>query len=316
MPCYHPVKGYQCDSIRTQNGKLRLVFDRKLVANHAFTEIQVPCGKCIGCRLEKSRQWALRCVHEASMFDYNCFITLTFNDENLSPDGSLNKVDFRNFMKRLRKAHSGKQYIGYGGRRRRPIRYFHCGEYGSQLGRPHHHACIFNFDFEDKVLWKEQDGIKLYRSAELEKLWPFGYCTIGDVTFESAAYVARYVCKKIGGEAAAKHYMRIDEQTGEVYYLQPEYGSMSRRPGIGYQFFKKFKTDCYPKDFITHNGIKQRVPKYYDRIMEQDDEEAMKKVKMIRRIKRNIEENTLMRLSVKERVKRAQIKTLKRSYEE
>lgn len=249
------------------------------------------------------------------MWEYNCFITLTFSDENLPADGSLNKQDFRNFMKRLRKAHRGKQAIGFGNRRRSPIRYFHCGEYGTQLGRPHHHACIFNFDFEDKYLWSERDGVKLYRSPELERLWPFGFCTIGTVTFESAAYVARYVCKKIAGDPASEHYVRVDEQTGEIYYLEPEYGSMSRRPGIGYEWYKKFKTDCYPKDFITHNGVKQQIPKYYDKKFEDDDAEAMKKLKMIRRIKRNIEENTLMRLSVKERVKKAQTKLLKRSYE-
>ena len=120
----------------------------------------MPCGQCIGCRLERSRQWAIRCVHEASLWPDNCFVTLTFDDDNIISSGSLVKADFQKFMKRLRKR------FGKG------VRYFHCGEYGDLLGRPHHHACLFNFSFPDRYLWSSSGGVNLYRSPTLEELWP------------------------------------------------------------------------------------------------------------------------------------------------
>lgn len=153
-------------------------------------------------------------------------------------------------MKRLRKHFYGNQ--------KGKVRYFHCGEYGDQLGRPHHHACLFNIDFPDKELWKTREGVRLYTSKTLEKLWPYGHSTIGEVTFESAAYVARYVVKKITGEPAAAHY------NGRL----PEYCTMSRRPGIGRNWLEKFHDDVYPKDFIVIRGKKSKVPKYYNKCYE------------------------------------------------
>jgi hypothetical protein len=134
-------------------------------------------------------------MHEAKMHPKNCFITLTYNNEHLPSDGSLNYEVFQLFMKRLRKK--------YG----KGIRFYMCGEYGDKLGRPHFHACLFGHDFADKKLWKTTDSkSKLYRSAELEKLWPYGFSSVGDVTFESAAYVARYIMKKVSGDASESHY--------------------------------------------------------------------------------------------------------------
>ena len=316
MPCYHPITAYQSDKHLTDNGKRKLVFKRQLVQGQAYDVVKVPCGKCIGCKLETSRQWALRCVHEASLFDDNCFITLTYDDEHINPQGTLVKSDFQKFMKRLRKDHVGLQPIEYQGKQRFPIRYFACGEYGENLGRPHFHACLFNFDFGDKRLWNYRNGKPVYISDELSRLWPNGYHEIGDVTFRSAAYVARYITKKITGDAAMVHYLHdFDEETGECSFREQEFATMSRRPGIGKMFYDKHSSDCYPKDFITHDGTKQKLPKYYDRCLEHDDEQKLKDVKKIRRIARNIEDNTLARLSVKERVKKSQVKLLKRSLE-
>ena len=156
MACYRPLRAY---ALRNAEGKMQVSFKRKI----GYEPIWLPCGQCIGCRLERSRQWAMRCMHEAQMYDRNCFVTLTYDDEHLPPNGSLNKRDFQLFMKRLRKRY------GSG------IRYYQCGEYGELLGRPHHHAILFNFDFDDKVLWSVRDGVRLYRSASLEQLWPHGY---------------------------------------------------------------------------------------------------------------------------------------------
>lgn len=166
-------------------------------------------------------------------------------------------------MKRLRKRFSDNKYSPIDAKYwTNPVKFYHCGEYGEQNERPHHHACLFNFDFQDKKLWSIRDGVRLYRSAELEKLWPHGHSTIGEVTFESAAYVARYVTKKITGPPAADHYKG----------RKPEYSTMSRGGrtgrGLAHQWFENFTDDIYPKDFIVIRGKKIKVPKYYDKSYE------------------------------------------------
>ena len=235
---------------RTKLGKRSIVFNPRF----GLTDrpISVPCGQCIGCRLERSRQWAVRCVHEASLYENNCFLTLTYDDAHLPSDLSLNLVHFQNFMKRLRKR--------YG----KGIRFFHCGEYGENFGRPHYHAIIFNFDLPDRVLWSQRDGVNLYSSDILRSLWPYGFSSVGDVTFESAAYVARYVIKKVTGANADDHYSFVDELTGQVFTRCPEYTTMSRRPGIGKGWIDKFLPDVFPGDFVVINGVKCRPPRFYD----------------------------------------------------
>jgi hypothetical protein len=269
--------------------------------------VTIPCGKCIGCRLEKSRQWAMRIMLEASMYEENCFITLTYDDRNLPDPPSLQLEDFQNFMKRLRKQ------FGAG------IRFFHCGEYGEENGRPHYHAILMNFDFSDKqplrLLDYGKDKQKIYTSESLERLWPYGYSSIGSVTFESAAYVARYVTKKITGALADEHYQRIDYATGEVVYLKPEYSTMSRRPGIGKPWYDKFKSDVWPSDYLIVNGRKVKPPKFFEKLLELDDEKALKAIqgKRIESAKTRAADSTPERLEVREIVKEAQIKNLKRN---
>ncbi len=210
MSCFHPLSAYRLLTRKTPNGKSVIAFNSKSVNNLPFEEINLPCNQCIGCRIERSRQWAIRCIHEASLFQNNCFITLTFSDSNLDEQGSLMKSDFQKFVKRLRKKFQGKErVVTPNGKVTFPIRYFHCGEYGAQLSRPHHHACLFNFDFYDKKIWSVRSGVRLYRSADLERLWPFGFSTLGDVTFQSAAYIARYITKKINGKLAEEHYKKV-----------------------------------------------------------------------------------------------------------
>jgi hypothetical protein len=231
MPCYSPLDGWLSKD-RNPSGKRSIVFTK----SEALVDrpVKLPCGRCIGCRLEKSRQWAVRMMHEASLYEENCFITLTY--EKMPPNDSLNKKHFQDFMKRLRKAYGG-----------RTIRYFHCGEYGENFGRPHYHAILFNLDFNDKKYWSIVNGNKYYTSEKLNKIWGKGYCIIGSVSFDSAAYVARYVTKKITGEAAFEHYTDFDRETGEITRERdPEYATMSRRPGIGSVWLDKFKTDVYP----------------------------------------------------------------------
>jgi hypothetical protein len=245
-------------------------------------------------------------MHEASLHHQNSFITLTYNNEHLPPDGSLNVKHFQKFMKRLRKSHDGI------------IRYYHCGEYGDALGRPHYHACLFGFDFPDRYLWTvTAQGERLYRSPTLEVLWPYGISSIGNVTFRSAAYVARYIMKKRLGPSAAEYYEKIDPETGEIIQLKPEYTTMSRRPGLAAGWFDKYKTDVYPDDFVIMNGKKFRPPRFYDYQLEQRDPELLDKIKKIRKAsgRKHADNNTPDRLAVRETIQQARLDKLKRSLE-
>lgn len=317
MTCYHPVRAYISTREKTEKGKKKLVFNKKLLGSKPWEEIDIKCGRCIGCRIDRSREWALRCVHEASLYTHNCFLTLTFDDEHINSEGTLVTADYQKFMKRLRnKAQGLEEVIDAKGGRKRPIRYYHVGEYGAKMERPHHHACIFNFDFLDKELWNVRKGVKLFRSKFLEELWPYGFCTVGDVTFKSAAYCARYIMKKqIGGKD--DRYRRVNKETGEVTMLKEEYTTMSLKPGIGKGWYEKYKGDCYPKDFVTHEGKKFRNPKYYERIFELENKKVLESIKKdrIKRVKEKKDDNTLERLKTREKVHNAKLKRLVRSAE-
>lgn len=261
MPCFHPITGYKGKSVNKKTGKRAIVFK----VGEAFTDLPVviPCGRCHGCRLERSRQWAIRCVHEASLHEENAFITLTYDDAHLPSDGSLNKKHFQDFMKKYRRKLEPKK-----------IRFYHCGEYGEELGRPHYHALIFGHDFEDKELYTEKKGNRLYISEKLNNIWENGACLIGEVTFDSAAYVARYIMKKITGDKAEEHYKTIDIGSGEITDLVPEYTTMSRGGkgghGIGHGWYEKWKAEVYPDDFIVINGRKMKPPDYYKKFFQKE----------------------------------------------
>ena len=306
MACFKPLKGY-----RSPSGKI--TFDRK---NSTGQLAEVPCGQCLGCRLDYSQSWAIRCLHEASLNQDNCFLTLTYEDAQIPSDGSLNKKHFQDFMKRLRFEIAPKK-----------IRFYHCGEYGKKLSRPHYHALIFGYDFEDKRLWSYGVGkSSLYRSTQLERLWPFGYSTIGELNEKTAAYCARYSIKKIKGQALEiidpdtdlKPYELRDDNTGAIHALQPEYATMSRRPGIGRAWYEKYKTDVFPDDFVVVKGKKVKTPQYYRNLLEGSDPELAASLQKIRSDKaaQNKDNNTRARLEVREKVKQAQLKTLTRSYED
>lgn len=307
MPCYSPIHGFRK---KEANPSGKFGFTTVVKEGKASLPMTIPCGYCIGCRLEKSRQWALRCVHESQMHKKNCFITLTFNDCSLEKRGTLSLVkrDFQLFMKRLRKHYVGKK-----------IRYYQCGEYGDLLGRPHYHACLFGVDFsEDKVVWRRQGDSVLYRSRLLESLWPFGYSSIGDVTFESAAYVARYVTKKIYGQKALEHYTRFDTLTGEILEERlPEYTAMSRRPGIGRGWYDKYRSDVYPKDHVHVRGKKSKPARYYDKLYEVDCPFSFKKLKARRKRKQVLLSLDKSRPSLdsQERCAVGTLKNKKRSFE-
>jgi hypothetical protein len=318
MPCYSPLLGWSA-----RGGGFTFRRDQSY-----GTKMTVACGGCLGCRLDKSKEWAARIVHEASMYQDNCFITLTYDPEHLPRDGSLNKEHFQKFMKRLRRRFPDRR-----------IRYYHCGEYGNNYDRPHYHACLFNLDFPDKELFSNREGNYLFTSKILEDVWRYGFCTVGELTYESAAYCARYVLKKVTGERAHDHYSRVDLITGEVYELQPEYTTMSRGStckehrgmpyqkecrncsrGIGREWYEKYKEDLFPSDEVPvpGRGVFKKVPRYYEEQLGAESECELEAVKQRRRVFRDAhaDEYSPERLMAKYKVKKAQAKMLKRGIEE
>lgn len=320
MVCYYPWKAWLPTPYNPnpKTGDLRPTISHPFVnaqtaIKAGWREIQLPCGQCIGCRLEKAAQWAMRCMHESQLYECNAFITLTFSDEHLAPDLSLHKEDFVLFMKRLRK------YMKYHFNCQ-DVRFFHCGEYGDLNSRPHHHAILFNVDFPDRVLWKQGvNKVPIYRSEILEKLWPYGYSSIGNVTYQSCGYVARYVLKKVTGKKSQEYYgNRV-----------PPYITMSRRPGIGKNWMLKYYRDVYPNDFcVTSNGSVRKPPRYYDDIYDylityvlESDLPTLEEIKHLREEKAKLmdakkydsEKEKMDRLNVRAIVKERQIESLKRS---
>jgi hypothetical protein len=269
MPCFHPQKVWKTDD--------GIKFYNPYFDNRNHEGFKIACRQCTGCRLEQSRQWAMRIFHEQSLWPNNIFITLTYDNEHLpkigKKKGNLVKKDFQDFMKRLREPNKELNWYPP-----KPIRYFHCGEYGEKNDRPHYHAVLFNCSFND---YKPLKGFKgLSTSETLNNIWGKGYSSIGNVTFDSASYVAGYVQKKINGKQKESHYAIIDSKTGEYFgQRQQEYSTMSRRPGIAGLWFAKHKSDVFPSDNIHINGREMRPPKYYDRLYEIDNQEIMDEIK-------------------------------------
>lgn len=302
MTCYTPIRLYASRrGVNPETGKIPLVSIKK---GDPFKGQNVPCGRCIGCRLERSRQWAIRCVHEAQMHDENCFITFTYRDEELIYGGAEHAILYPRhlelFWKRLRK-HVRKSR-GISG-----LKYFACGEYGDTTSRPHYHACLFGYDFEDKAVYSTKNGNTLYSSATLDYLWGHGDCRIGPVNFETAAYTARYIMKKRLGKTAQEY-----EDQG----IEPEFVRMSRRPGIASKWFDQYQDDVFPNDYtVIRNGIKSKPPKFYSNkyfLSHPLNEEDIKQARL-NEAETRWQENEPQRLRVRERVKKAQIRSLLRN---
>lgn len=247
MTCYYPRKAWA--PLSTADGG-RYVFDATKALN-SDNPVALPCGQCRGCRADRASSWATRCTHEAQVAPASCFITLTYDDDHLPADNSVSLREWQLFMKRLRKR--------FGSR----IRYFACGEYGEENGRAHYHALLFNFDFPDKTYWATRDGNRVFKSKALEELWPYGLCEVGSVTAQSAGYCAQYAHKKITGLMAVDHYLRPHPLTGELHRVAPEFGAMSRRPGLGEEWFDRYHGDVFPADHLIVDGSPRKVPEYY-----------------------------------------------------
>lgn len=295
MTCYSPLKAWRPLS-KIDGG--RLVFN-SLKALNPDNPIHVPCGQCIGCRMDRVSQWGLRCMHESQMHERSSFLTLTFSDDHLPEDYSVRVRDLQLFNKRLRKL------MG-------PFRFFGCGEYGDETLRPHYHVLVFGHDFyQDRKLIKETDFGPLYTSELASRAWPFGNIWIGSVTYKSASYVAGYVVKKIGGDQAATHYLRA-HPNGTIHQVQPEFATQSRRPGIGSTWFDRFKSDAFPSDFLVVDGQQVPVPGYYANKLTEEEFKPIQRKRARARLKHKAN-STPARLEVRKIVKTERLKRLKRT---
>jgi len=265
MACYRPFEAY-----RAPNGGI--AFDSK--NGYADQPLKIPCRRCIGCRVDYSRSWAARCLHEAKLHTASCVVTLTYDDYNIPPGGTLRKKDVQLFLKRLRKRIApGK------------VSYLYCGEYGEQFSRPHYHVILFGYWPEDARPWRKKATVQYYRSPTLEKLWAQGNCELGHLTYTAARYVSGYVFKKVYGDDAKDHYTRLDPDTGELSQVLPEFVNMSTRPAIGKRWFIRYQDDYFPSDHIVVDGKKFAVPPYYFKLLKEREEETAKQIKKSRRKK-------------------------------
>lgn len=359
MACYHPLRafdtglltdnykpkykicGSNVDRIHApysymQNGLQKS--SKQVWQDQWITEwTPIPCGQCIGCRIDYSRMWADRCMLEAQQYEHNAFITLTYDPEHLPPlkevlDVETGEIgqwpslvpdDLTKFMKDLRNYYMNKcNHTG--------IRFYACGEYGGKSGRPHFHVLVFNLPpLPDMKHWFTTDAHeKIYHSDILQNdIWKKGICSIGELTWNSAAYVARYVVKKQKGTTKGL----VDLCGNLVSGIEPEFTRMSRMPGIAWKYYDEHKHQFYETDEIVMS-IRGKVrtikpPRYFDKMydLENEDPFIMSDIKKARadNAKRAMQDQmsrtTLIEeeyLSVKERNKIAQVDRLRRSLAE
>lgn len=293
MSCYHPLYAVRIGIKPNGKADLKMLSyrpdDRDAFIywhNHRYPRdalVPLPCGQCIGCRIDYSRQWANRCMLELGYHDSAWFCTFTYDDDHVprsyypDPDTgeaipalTLNKRDFQLLMKRIRKKFESDK-----------IRFFMSGEYGSETFRPHYHAILFGLHLDDLVPYKtvKEGGeyYTYYNSPSLQECWPNGFVVVGEVTWESCAYTARYVMKKLKGKEA-KFYAE--------HNIEPEFTLMSRRPGIAREYYDTHP-DIYDFDYINistpKGGRKFRPPRYYDKLFDIDQPEKSAELKEARK---------------------------------
>lgn len=249
MPCYRPVTAWQ----PPDGGQL--VFREK----RDHREIEIPCGQCIGCRIQRQQMWAFRCLAEASQHRDNWFVTLTYAPEHLPAYGSLCHRHWQLFAKRVRRT------VG-------PFRYLMCGEYGEQTHRPHYHALMFGLDLPDVRAVSVRRQYPVFASDRLSKLWRLGHVELGSVTAESARYCASYVLK----DAPAPEL--LNECTGELVQLVKPYGRMSLRPGLGDAWIRRYYPEVFAHGVCYSNDKQFVIPSRFKHILDEIDPAAFEQL--------------------------------------
>ncbi len=290
MACYKQLRAYKSPEGKISWPKL----GSKASDHEALFPLRLNCGKCIGCRISNTKDWAVRSMHEAQMHPQNSFLTLTYSDEKLPDDRGLRVDHWQKFAKKVRN-HCG------------PFRFLEVGEYSDAPEfRPHYHALIFGHDWhETRVkLQRKPWETPLFASSILEKLWPHGIHAIGELNYKTAAYVAGYCLKKLSGEYAERQWDRLDTETGEWWQVPPEHALMSRRPGLGTAWFEKYGDDVYPSDEVIVDGKQLRPPAFYDTLLKRKDERMFRELETKRRnsVREHAEDHTDERLKIREEI--------------
>lgn len=353
MTCYHPLLRYETyEKYKCQDGHLaykakvcklepgQRYEDTEALMNYLeginvnlskIRKVQViPCGKCIGCRLEYSKDWATKAIFEASQYKNNWFLTFTYNQEHLpiagnmidpktgedkgiNPNGTLEPDHITNFIKRLRIQYERKH-------NHKGIRYMVCGEYGEKGQRPHYHGIFFNLPIYSFKFHEYNGNYEpLWRIPELEEIWGKGMVVAAQVNWNTCAYVARYVTKKVGLPTQEEYYKCLG--------IKPEFFRMSRKPGIGREYFEEHKDEIYNTDQIIINkygggSMKVRPPKYFDKLYDIENHEKMEEIKKERKkdvnviTKLNYSHTTSTKkeiLEIEERTKKSKVSALTRS---
>ena len=285
---YHPADVFSSNRLEQYDKQFR-------VGRWKYTPI--PCGKCIGCRLDYSRDWANRGYLESLYYEQNYFITLTYDEKHLTiPQemetsegitytdleenewkGILVPKEFKRFLNTLRKI-SKREFKHTG------IRYIGCGEYGGKEKRPHYHLILFNCPLPIESFYKPRcswNKDMYYQNEIIERAWPNGISNICEANWNTIAYTARYITKKVNGKESEEYYT----MQGQI----PEFLRSSTQPGIARQYYEDHKKEIYEKDkimIVTKDGVQWSTPpKYFDRLLKKEDPEKMKWIKEQRRRK-------------------------------
>lgn len=350
MACYEPniihvrkIPGQKAKILRFINSKGPNfpgyeIFDKE---NEFYKEvgadkeyIRIPCGDCIGCQEKYSKEWAVRCMLEAQRYPENYFITLTYDEFHLPMEGELVNPKtgeifeddgtwltgtlipehMKKFIKDIRAY--WKYHYKHDG-----IRFFACGEYGGQSQRPHYHLIMFNLPLKAKdlkVYKANKDGTILYTHPIIEKIWGKGFITIAQVNWDTCAYTARYVMKKMKGKIPIEESFR----SGKI----PEFIRMSRMPGIASDYFDENAKAIFENDEIVINGHKEKIqpvkpPRYFDKKYDIIYHDHMEQIKKTRKRIANENEKSKMRttthtikdqLKIDEATKKSKWKSLRR----
>lgn len=276
----NPLKILRKDRVYCGGLSAREYRDQLCFGVRTLEAMDLPCGQCIECRLKQSREWANRLVMESKTSKSALFLTLTYDDDHLPHSDlgfpTLCKEDLRKFNKDLTKWLSRKFDLP-------SPRHFECGEYGSLTGRPHYHSIHFNLDpniLDLKPYKTNFRGDPFFTSVILTKIWGKGFVVVGNFSWDTAAYVARYVTKKLTGEKEKERFQRFHQ-------LQ-EFVCMSNRPGIGFQYFLDNSTGIYFSNdgdcYIPVRG-RVRAPRYFDKLFGVCHPEKLLDIKFLRQKK-------------------------------